>query len=463
MDPLRLLGIALPRPRARWRWFRWRFALLALPVVLSMVGFSTGVAVSERPGVVEAGVLVQLYYSLGLFLFGGMDLGTPVGGPWAGRLALWIAYFVAPIITASAVIEAVLRMIGADSLYLRRLEGHIVVAGCGRLTILYLRRLRELQPRLSVVVVGDPSENTLFDFVRDEFRVQVIEGDITSDALLGRLRLRQAARVLLLTDDDFTNLDAASGVLHHAPELGDHVVVHVSDLRFMRSMTTTRLAKECHVFNGHQIAAAHLVHEHLLDHFHRTKPTDQVVLAGFGRFGQTVLEELQRGAAGAFDRVVIVDLEAGRRAAIFEEQVGFSPQYARTVVDGDIRDPLVWMQVHAALDPERGDVVFVVGSGEDRANLRVALSLRSRYPDALVIGRSERPWVFAEAFSAEAGIATLSVAQLVAESMPLGWFGPKTDRVARISPPGVWSTSGAQRQDLAPAGEHLAPDAAPPG
>ncbi len=435
MDPLQYLGMGIPHAAGRWRWFRWRSALLLVAVTLGLLGFLSGVGVSERPDVVDAGILAKLYYTLGLFIFGGMDLGTPVGGPWWGHAALWTAYFVAPLITASAVIEAIWRLVGADSLLLRRLEGHVVVAGCSRLTVLYLRRLRELQPRMPVVVVTDASEHATAEFLRDEFNVPLVEGDITSEAVLQRLRLSKAARVLLLTDDDFTNLDAATLVLQRIPNEGEHVIAHVGDLGFMRSMAATQLAKQCQVFNGHQIAAAHLVEERLLGHFQRTKQIDQVVLAGFGRFGQTVLEELQLGAAGDFDRVIIVDLDATRRAALFGEQVGFSADYERIVVDGDIRDPQTWEQVVDALDPNRADPVFVVGSGLDRANLRIAMTLRSRFPKSQVIGRSERPWTFAEALSNEAGIQTLSVAQLVAESMPVSWFGPRTQRGEALTAP----------------------------
>jgi Trk K+ transport system NAD-binding subunit len=436
MDPLQYLGMGVPHAAGRWRWFRWRSALLLSTLALGLIGFLSGVGVSERPDVVDASVLAKLYYTAGLFIFGGMDLGTPEGGPLWGQIALWTAYFVAPIITASAVIEAIWRLVGADSFLLRRLEGHVIVAGCSRLTVLYLRRLRELQPRMPVVVVADPSEHATAEFLRDEFNVPLIEGDITSEAVLNRLRLGKAARVLLLTDDDFTNLDAATLVLQRLPKDGEHIIAHVGDLRFMRSMAATRLAKKCQVFNGHQIAAAHLVEEHLLGHFQRTKKIDQVVLAGFGRFGQTVLEELQREAAGDFDRVVVVDLEATRRSAIFEEQIGFTSTYERVLVDGDIRDPDVWKQVDAVLDPDRADPVFVVGSGQGRANIRIALTLRSRYPQSEVVGRSERPWAFAEAFSEDAGIQTLSVAQLVAASMPVSWFGPRTRRGESLPAPG---------------------------
>ena len=37
-----------------------------------------------------------------------LDLGTPTDGPQYGRILLWVAYFSAPIWTASAVFETIL-------------------------------------------------------------------------------------------------------------------------------------------------------------------------------------------------------------------------------------------------------------------------------------------------------------------------------------------------------------------
>jgi voltage-gated potassium channel Kch len=212
----------------------------------------------------------------------------------------------------------------------------------------------------------------------------------------------------------------------------------------MRSMEGTHLARHCQVFNGHQIAAAHLVQAHLLDHFRRTKHTDIVVLAGFGRFGQTVLDELQRAAAGCFDRVVIVDLEGTSRGRIFEEQVGYAPGYTREIVDGDIRDPTVWHRVEERVELAGIEPVFVVGSGIDRTNLRISMRLAARYPTAFIIARSERKWAFAEAVSRDAGIKTFSVAELVAESMPRPWFGPRTHAPSPMPEPSRPSSAAAE-------------------
>lgn len=414
--------VPVERPR-RWRIrsLRWRFGLPVLAFVLGVAGFLAGVGVTERPLVDQAGPLTKIYYTLGLFLFGGMDLGTPTGGPAWGRFCLWTAYFLAPVITASAVIDAALRVLAPER-RLKRLRNHVVVAtGSGRLPFLYLRRLRETDPR-GVVVVVVPSGEGGTDELREGYGVRVLEGNISSSGMLDRLGIEHARRVLLLTDDDFTNLDAATKILARAPHLGPDVVVHVSDLRFLHSMAGTRLARRCQIFNGHQIAASHLVQTRVLDHFRRTEPRDLVILAGFGRFGETVLSELQSRAGGSFDHVVIIDVDAERRAMVFDEQIGFTNDYRRDILSGDLRDPSLWHSLATSIDLGKAEPVFVLGSGVDRTNLRTALWLAQKYPRGLVMARSEARWSFAEEVSREAGIHTFSVAELVTQSMPVEWF-----------------------------------------
>ncbi|MEQ9398782.1 MAG: NAD-binding protein [Longimicrobiales bacterium] len=184
-----------------------------------LAGFLSGVGVTER-SLVDAGVWERAYYTLGLFVLGGMDLGTPVGGPDFGRGLLWVAFFAAPVITASAIVEAVVRLVAPLTLRVRPLRNHVVLGGAGRLTLLYLARLRERDPRCTAVVVErDPSHPAL-NAVRELYGGVVIVGDITRDETLARVRLDRARRVLFLTGDDFANLDAAAKALRVAPGTG---------------------------------------------------------------------------------------------------------------------------------------------------------------------------------------------------------------------------------------------------
>jgi Trk K+ transport system NAD-binding subunit len=414
-------------------WFGWRGLLFGLVFGCGLAGFLSGAEASERPGVSQAYLLTKIYYTLGLFVLGGMDIGTPIRGPLVGRALLWVAYFAAPAITASALIEGLLRVLQPEAWWLMRLRRHVVIGGCGRLALLYLQRLRELEPRRTAVVVDLRDDNALLDEARGAYRAHIVRGDISSPALLTRLRVKRAERVLLLTGDDFANLDAASRVLAAAPHLAGRIVVHVGNLRFMRSMAETHIAHDCIPFNGHEIAASHLVRTKLLAHFHATVPRDLVVLAGFGRFGHTVLDELQRRAAGKFHTVVIVDVDASLRARVFEEQIGFSDGYERKVVDSDLQDPGLWQRLDERYHFADCEPVFVIGSGDDGTNLRTALWLVSRFERAYVIARGFQQSSFAAEVAADAGFDMVSVAQLVRQSMPEDWFG------------GAGRTAGAER------------------
>jgi Trk K+ transport system NAD-binding subunit len=389
--------------------------------VLAVAGLSSGVGVSALD-LAGSGIAERAYYALGLFVLGGLDIGTPVGGPLYGRVLLWTAYFIAPVITASALIEAAARIIQPLSFRLRSLDGHVVVAGAGRLARLYARKLRDRDARRTLVVVDrDPSHPSVVQ-LRDLYRALIVGGDITSDDVLRGLRLERAHRVLLLTDDDFANLDAAAKIMKLAPDIGERIVAHVSDLGFMRETAESSVARVCETFNGHEFAAVNLVREHLLRRFHSTPHRDLVILAGFGRFGQTVLHQLQQHARGSFDHVVIIDEDAEMNARIFEEEPGFADGYEHAVVNGDLLDPELWRCIGEVVRAHGHDPVVIMGSGNDGTNLHAALMVRKRHPGAYVIVRTFGASPFTAEVAREAGVQAFNLRELLGAGMPETWF-----------------------------------------
>ncbi len=262
-------------PRIGWR---WPAALILF--LLGFAGFATGVAPSERPDVAQADLLTKAYYSLGLFVVGGLDIGTPVSGPLLGRAMLWIAYFGAPLLTASAVIEAVIRVMAPQRWQMRRLQDHVVIVGSGELTISYLRVLRARNPTIPVVVVDEHVDPVREQELSQAFGVRVVIGNITHDFVQNGLRLERAARVVLLGDSDFQAFEAASKMLRRFPHLESKVVLHCGRLRFLRSMEATAVGRLCVTFNSYHLAATSLVQQRLVGHFATTRGRDVVVLAG---------------------------------------------------------------------------------------------------------------------------------------------------------------------------------------
>ncbi len=406
--------------RGLWKWFRWRALALAFVFACALLAFSMGAQPSARPDMIHEPLLARVYYSMSLFVLGGTDLGVPVHGSTAALSLAWFSYFAAPAITASALVEAVVRVLTPEIWRLYRLRGHIVIFGAEPLSVLFVRRLREQSPNAPVVLVETRSDNPTLDTLRDTHGVHVLVGDFADSDFLASLHLERAARVALLTEDDFSNLDTAAKIASLYPELHGRLVAHVADLRMAAVLEGTELSKHCEVFNTHQIAAAHMVDTRILEHFERTEPLDCVVLAGFGRFGQTVLRELHEKVAGRFDTVVIIDRLAARRAAEFEELVGFDDDYRRELIEGDLSDPRVWQR--AAEHFTDRDPLFVLGSGDDPENLRMALWLARRFQKATIVVRCFHLSNFAKDVESDGRITGFGVSELVSQSMPERWF-----------------------------------------
>jgi len=350
-----------------------------------------------------------------------LDLGTPVGGPVWAQAILWIAFFGAPLLTASAVVEAVLRVLNPQQWLLRNLHDHVVIFGSGELTISYLRMLRRQNRNCRVVVV-----DTEFDSIREQelqqkYGVATVLGDLTLGFLRNQLRLQHAKRVLLLGENDFQAFEAATRVLESAPNLKFRVVIHCQNLRFMRTLLQTSLGRHCVIFNRYNMAGMAFVRRNLKEQFARSKGLDNVVIAGFGRFGQSVVEQLRLTQGNELAHVVIIDQDAERRMMVVEEQQQLPSNYERSVMRGDVANPDVWRRVAVKVDLEQPNTVFILGTGSGRDNLRTALWLKQKYPNAHVFARSNGQSRFASSVAGEKDITAFSINGLLEEMIPVRW------------------------------------------
>lgn len=414
---VRLAREQLGRSRTDWRWG----AALAL-FLFALGGFLSGVSLTERPEVAQAGLLTQAYYSLGLFVVGGLDIGTPTGGPLIARCFLWVAYFGAPILTASAVIEAVAKILSPRPWQMRRIHHHVVIVGTGAMTDSYLRVLRRHEPRRPVVVVDERIEMIRRQELQQTFNATVVTGDITHEFLITALRLHRASKVVLLGESDFQSYEAASRMLAKFPRLAGRIVLRCHNLRFMRALQETAVARQCLTFNSYQLAAAGLVRDHLIDHFRQTSERDAVVIAGFGRFGQTTLEELQAHAQLEISTVALIDSDATRRLLVAEEQRRIGGSYRREILEGDISHPEVWRQLDSVLDLSVGSPTVILGTGNIEENLRAALWIKGKHPNALVFSRTTDASQLALQVGAEHDINYFSIRQLVEDNIPAEWL-----------------------------------------
>jgi len=401
-----------------------RGALFAFAFTLALSAFRLGVGVDARE-LAGASLLTHVYYSLGLFVLGGLDLGVPTGGPSEARAMLWAAYFLAPVITTGAVVEGLVRVLRPVWIDRRALRGHVVVVGAGRLGMLFLELLREREPRARVLLVDKDAHRANVSLAQQRFGVRFLSGDVRTHVTLEALAIDRARAVVLLTDDDLVNLEAA---WHIAERSSARVIAHVADIGMRRTVARVEHAttERLHVFNSHAMAAKRLYVDHLAPHFEATAAEDVIVLAGFGRFGQTILEYLQRHAAGQLQRAIVVDAAAARQARLFRAQVKGFEDCELITIEGDLDEPATWQHVEAAIEGAGVSPVYVIATDDDQLNLRTAIALRSLQPQADILVRTIYESAFSAHIAEELAFTVLPIDQLLrralAEHQPR-WLG----------------------------------------
>lgn len=411
--------------RRNWRW------LLAVVFFLSgFFGFLSGVEVTERD-IASANHFTLMYYSLGLFILGGMDLGVPIGGPVWGQGLLWLAYFGAPLLMTSAIAEWLQVVVANPNRWLRSLHGHTIIVGVNDLSRSIMDKIVHLGDTTQFVVVERDIRKTVRQELEDRYNARCLAGDYTDSYFINMLRVHSAKRIVLVSENNFDNFEAASKLLEERPDMGSRIIVHSNRLRYLRAMAHTDVVHKTHTFNSYHLAAKHLVRTVMIDHFHQTERLDTVVIAGFGIFGQTVLEELQSLAAEEVGDIAIIDADARRRVLVAEEQVEMRAGIRKHVFEGDIGHPEVWQKVRAQVDLSAGMPLVLLATGKDDENLRTGIWLSRHHPNAKILVRSQRLSHFAEAASVASGIVTFGLSQVFQESIPDHWFVDKEPEAAK--------------------------------
>lgn len=387
---------------------------------MAMVAFESGVGVSDRGGVPEGDLLTHIYYSLGLFVLGGLDLGIPRGGPVFARALLWIAYFAAPVITTSAVLEGAVRLLKPEWLVARMSRDHVILVGVGRLGTLFLEALRDRHPRVPVLAVDLDAHRATVQQAQDRFGARFLPADVRVAATLDSLALEEARAVALLTSDDLVNLEAAWRIAERCPGL--RVIAHVADLGMRRMVDRVEHGRGVSIFNSHRTAARKLYQDHLAEHFKQTDPADVVVLAGFGRFGQTILEYLHAAAGSEIGRAVIVDVSGERQARLFRAQVPGTASIPLSILERNLDDPQSWTELEAILAAHfeaahEVEPVFVIGTDDDQLNLRSAISLRGLHPRARIFVRCTYESAFTSQIAGTMDLELLAVEGMLREAL----------------------------------------------
>ena len=389
--------------------------------LLSLIAVNMGVEVTQRPGIDEASLLTQVYFSIGLFFLAGWEYGAPTAGPLWAQWLLWISYFGAPILTVATAAEKLYELLDTKHWRIRRFKNHYLIFSSGELASTYLKVLRSAEPKAKVILICTSLTSAKTKELTERYRVITIDGEPTMPLLLARLNLAYAKKVCLFGRDDMTTLDAATRILSIAPNLRGKLLVHCDNLRFVRALESTSVSSQAIIFNKYNLAANALVKNVLLEHFKESPELDVVILAGFGRFGQSVLEAVIRIAERELDQVIIIDRDAKRRALVVDEQQKIGVNYNRSIIEGDIADPSIWNQVAEITNLSKGSPTLLINTGEDRINFNISIFLKHKHPNAFIFSRTHSDNVFADEVASEKRFKTFSLESLLREGIPTDW------------------------------------------
>ncbi len=273
-----------------------------LIIIISLICFNSGVYVASNPNLPNENILIQLYYSIGIFFLSGLDMGMPSGGLVSLRYLLLSTYFIAPLITAIAILETVLHAIRKPHFLKKKLVNHHVIVGAGTISKQYVQQIlnQDASSRIVIVEINDMHKNL------SEFRTKVeriIIGDISKDSVIKELNLSLAKQILLLTNNDIVNLNIMFMIDNVSRK---NVLIRIEDEELKS------IAKKHNV----QTLSLHSANaKSFVDSYSEVLDSKKIVIYGFGRFGQEVLEEIQIN--GSIDEVIIIDPYIKKRWASF--------------------------------------------------------------------------------------------------------------------------------------------------
>ena len=401
----------------------FRIAIVVIVFACALYGFGFGGGTENIDNVGDDGIIGWIYYTISLFVLGGIDLGAPVrGGAPGSYLSLWAAYYLAPLITTTVLIDAISNIIKAREIPKAVFEDHIILIGTWDLAISYLHAIREVEPTRQVVIVEHTNrvEEVIFRRDSDSTTTIRVSGNVLRSEFLEALSLGNAFRVVVICEDDLLNLECSWSIRAINPEL--HIACHVGDLallrpvsRIARNRRNDETARLPSVFSTHRIASLQLYDEFLEPHFEGTGSLDNVVIAGFGQFGQTVLELITARGAGEVGTVTIVANDANAHLSQLTTDIDFNDFKIETI-EGDLEDPATWEQLAVSMTGESPPIVLLAVS-DLACNFRAATILRARFPDTRVLLRCFRHTAFTGMMAEQLNVEVLCLEVMLHDAL----------------------------------------------
>ena len=404
-----------------------------LVFILALLAFNNGVYLEDKPNICTDPLFVQIYYIIGLFLLAGIDFGMPVGGTDFYRILLYISYFLAPLITVLAVIEAVLKTIGAD--YLKRpYKNHVVIIGASKeaISIIHSWNAPENMPYVGVgfdrkwsnllcnnklyrtiyikyfkggfrdfgycqdtklIVVEKDPNNTKLEYFRElskRRKVDIIIGDVNHSSIINKLNIGQALDCILTTNSDILNINIALKLIDDYGVKKDRIITRVenNDLIIDLNNSEEEEALNLRLTTTHRKLANCFLYRYIQTFLF----LENLVIFGFGTFGQNILESISRSIS--FKNLIIIDPDAEQKYKnwVFKKKLydeNFNPSYIVKTYNNKQQDSQIIEYIKEKYNKEQCIHFIMCAKLPDYANIKLATNIAESFKKSIIYLRSQ--------------------------------------------------------------------------
>ena len=381
-----------------------------LVFILTLLAFNNGVYLEDKPNICTDPLFVQIYYTIGLFLLAGIDFGMPMGGSDFYRILLYISYFLAPLITVLAVIEAVLKTIGTD--YLKRpYKNHVVIIGANKVAIKLIHSMQENPSMFSkrysqiiadggtfedykklIIVEKDPNNIHLeyFRELSNQRKVEIIIGDINNSSVFNTLNIGQAQNCILTTNDDILNLDMALKLINDYG-IKERIIAQLESedlIYFVQSIQQEDKDLNFRVFSA-DIKLANCFFFRYIQTF---LFLENLVIFGFGSFGQHILELISTNIS--FKNLIIIDPDAEQKYKkwVFKKKLyneNFNPSFVVKTYNNKHQDSHIIESIKKKYNKEQCFHFVMCTKPTDYGNIKLATILAESFNNSIIYLRSQ--------------------------------------------------------------------------
>jgi len=380
----------------------YRLLPTLLVFILALIAFNHGVYLEGKPNICTDTIFVQIYYTIGLFLLAGIDFGMPMGGTEFYRILLYIAYFLAPLITVLAVIEAVLKSISPD--YLKRpYKNHVVIIGASKqaISIIHGWSYPEIQTnntdyyqagKTKIIVVEKDPNNTKLEYFRElskKQKIEIIIGDINHSSILNRLNVKQALWCIVTTNSDILNINISLKFQHDFNLRDEAIITLVEDDDLVADLLNIEeVNSKITLVSTHRSLANCFLYRYVQTFLY----LENLVIFGFGRFGQNILESLSGSIT--FKNLIIIDPDAEQKYKnwVFKKKLydeNFNPSYIVKTYNNKQQDSQIIEYIKEKFNKAQCIHFIMCAKLPDYANIKLAINLAESFKKSIIYLRSQ--------------------------------------------------------------------------